>query len=79
MELRIATQKATLAARDESVQKLMDMLHSKSGETSKDEASLRQRLAEAELKMHTAEGRVLELENELKQALAVCLYYYYCC
>ncbi|XP_062402765.1 ELKS/Rab6-interacting/CAST family member 1a [Sardina pilchardus] len=62
MELRIETQKQTLLARDDSIKKLLEMLHTKGPSTkaSEEDHERTQRLAEAQMHMH-------HLENLLEQ------------
>ena len=66
MEIRIETQKQTLAARDESVKKLLEMLQSKGLPTKHLEAE-REEADRLRSKVVEAESRILQLETMLDQ------------
>ncbi|XP_051776250.1 ELKS/Rab6-interacting/CAST family member 1 isoform X2 [Erpetoichthys calabaricus] len=66
MELRIDTQKQTLAARDESIKKLLEMLQSKglSAKATEEDHERTRRLAEAEMHVHHLESLLDQKEKE---------------
>ncbi|KAL4640757.1 ELKS/Rab6-interacting/CAST family member 1 isoform X3 [Arapaima gigas] len=66
MELRIETQKQTLAARDESIKKLLEMLQSKglSAKATEEDHERTRRLAEAEMHVHHLESLLEQKEKE---------------
>lgn len=67
MELRIETQKQTLLARDDSIKKLLEMLHTKGPSTkaSEEDHERTQRLAEAEMHMHHLENLLEQRDKEM--------------
>ena len=67
MELRIETQKQTLLARDDSIKKLLEMLHTKSpsAKASEEDHERTQRLAEAEMHMHHLENLLEQRDKEM--------------
>ncbi|XP_030622211.1 ELKS/Rab6-interacting/CAST family member 1a isoform X3 [Chanos chanos] len=70
MEVRLETQRQTLAARDDSVKKLLEMLHSKgpSAKASEEDHERTRRLADAEMHAHHLEN-LLEQRNKEIMAL----------
>lgn len=77
MEIRIDTQKSTLAARDESIKKLLEMLQNKGlatqqlEEDRRENDQLRQMLAEEERKRHRLETMLDDRDREMEQLKAV--------
>ncbi|XP_076156667.1 ELKS/Rab6-interacting/CAST family member 1a [Alosa pseudoharengus] len=67
MELRIETQKQTLLARDDSIKKLLEMLHTKGPSTKacEEDHERTQRLAEAEMHMHHLENLLEQRDKEM--------------
>ncbi|XP_012775110.1 ELKS/Rab6-interacting/CAST family member 1 isoform X4 [Maylandia zebra] len=67
MELRIDTQKQTLAARDESIKKLLEMLQSKgpSAKASEEDQERTRRLADAEMHRHHLESLLDQRDREI--------------
>uniref|UniRef100_A0A3B4E6A1 ELKS/RAB6-interacting/CAST family member 1a n=1 Tax=Pygocentrus nattereri TaxID=42514 RepID=A0A3B4E6A1_PYGNA len=67
MELRLETQRQTLAARDDSVKKLLEMLHSKGPSTkaSEEDHELTCRLADAEMHAHHLENMLEQRDKEI--------------
>uniref|UniRef100_A0A8B9L7U1 ELKS/RAB6-interacting/CAST family member 1a n=1 Tax=Astyanax mexicanus TaxID=7994 RepID=A0A8B9L7U1_ASTMX len=67
MELRLETQRQTLAARDDSVKKLLEMLHSKGPSTkaSEEDHELTCRLADAEMHAHHLENLLEQRDKEM--------------
>lgn len=67
MEVRLETQRQTLAARDESVKKLLEMLHSKGPSTKANEEDHERtrRLADAEMHAHHLENLLEQRDKEL--------------
>uniref|UniRef100_A0A8C2JFP4 ELKS/RAB6-interacting/CAST family member 1a n=1 Tax=Cyprinus carpio TaxID=7962 RepID=A0A8C2JFP4_CYPCA len=67
MEVRLETQRQTLVARDESVKKLLEMLHSKgpSSKASEEDHERTRRLADAEMHAHHLENLLEQRDKEL--------------
>uniref|UniRef100_A0A8C1GJ47 ELKS/RAB6-interacting/CAST family member 1a n=1 Tax=Cyprinus carpio TaxID=7962 RepID=A0A8C1GJ47_CYPCA len=67
MEVRLDTQRQTLVARDESVKKLLEMLHSKGPSTkaSEEDHERTRRLADAEMHAHHLENLLEQRDKEL--------------
>ncbi|XP_028814812.1 ELKS/Rab6-interacting/CAST family member 1a isoform X1 [Denticeps clupeoides] len=67
MELRLDTQKQTLLARDDSIKKLLEMLHNKapSAKASEEDHERTRRLAEAEMHMHHLENLLEQRDKEM--------------
>ncbi|XP_073687576.1 ELKS/Rab6-interacting/CAST family member 1a isoform X1 [Garra rufa] len=67
MEVRLETQRQTLVARDESVKKLLEMLHSKgpSAKASEEDHERTRRLADAEMHAHHLENLLEQRDKEL--------------
>ncbi|KAF3688938.1 ELKS/Rab6-interacting/CAST family member 1 [Channa argus] len=67
MELRIDTQKQTMAARDESIKKLLEMLQSKgpSAKASEEDQERTRRLADAEMHRHHLESLLDQRDREI--------------
>lgn len=67
MELRLETQRQTLAARDDSVKKLLEMLHSKGPSTkaTEEDHELTCRLADAEMHAHHLENLLEQRDKEM--------------
>ncbi|RXN16651.1 ELKS Rab6-interacting CAST family member 1-like isoform X1 [Labeo rohita] len=67
MEVRLETQRQTLVARDESVKKLLEMLHSKGPSTkaSEEDHERTRRLADAEMHAHHLENLLEQRDKEL--------------
>uniref|UniRef100_A0A8C1YX00 ELKS/RAB6-interacting/CAST family member 1a n=1 Tax=Cyprinus carpio TaxID=7962 RepID=A0A8C1YX00_CYPCA len=67
MEVRLDTQRQTLVARDESVKKLLEMLHSKgpSSKASEEDHERTRRLADAEMHAHHLENLLEQRDKEL--------------
>lgn len=67
MELRLETQRQTLVARDDSVKKLLEMLHNKgpSSKSSEEDHELTCRLADAEMHAHHLENLLEQRDKEM--------------
>lgn len=67
MELRMEAQRQTLVARDDSVKKLLEMLHSKgpSAKASEEDHERTRRLADAEMHAHHLENLLEQRDKEL--------------
>uniref|UniRef100_A0A672S607 ELKS/Rab6-interacting/CAST family member 1-like n=1 Tax=Sinocyclocheilus grahami TaxID=75366 RepID=A0A672S607_SINGR len=67
MEVRLETQRQTLVARDESVKKLLEMLHCKgpSSKASEEDHERTRRLADAEMHAHHLENLLEQRDKEL--------------
>ncbi|XP_076877730.1 ELKS/Rab6-interacting/CAST family member 1a isoform X2 [Brachyhypopomus gauderio] len=67
MELRLETQRQTLAARDDSIKKLLEMLHSKGppSKASEEDHELTCRLADAEMHAHHLENLLEQRDKEM--------------
>lgn len=74
MEVRMETQRQTLAARDDSVKKLLEMLHSKgpSAKASEEDHERTRRLADAEMHAHHLENLLEQRDKELAALREVC-------
>lgn len=74
MEVRLETQRQTLVARDESVKKLLEMLHSKgpSSKASEEDHERTRRLADAEMHAHHLENLLEQRDKELAALREVC-------
>lgn len=74
MEVRMETQRQTLAARDDSVKKLLEMLHSKgpSAKASEEDHERTRRLADAEMHAHHLENLLEQRDKELVALREVC-------
>ncbi|XP_026880351.1 ELKS/Rab6-interacting/CAST family member 1a isoform X2 [Electrophorus electricus] len=67
MELRLETQRQTLGARDDSIKKLLEMLHSKGppSKASEEDHELTCRLADAEMHAHHLENLLEQRDKEM--------------